>query len=45
MGYSTCLRQPFTPPAVSPATMRRWKTSTITTKGTVTNVPAAITAA
>ena len=36
--------QPFTPPAVSPATMRRWKTSTSTTSGIVTITPAAMTA-
>ena len=32
----------FTPPAVKPATMRRWKTSTAMRSGTVTITPAAI---
>ncbi len=36
-------RAPYlTPPAVSPAMMRRWKTSTAMTSGTVTRTPAAI---
>ncbi|TDO36407.1 hypothetical protein EV643_120139 [Kribbella sp. VKM Ac-2527] len=32
----------FTPPAVRPATMRRWKSSTAITSGMVTMTPAAI---
>ena len=44
-GFDTINHPYFTPPAVSPETMRRWKTSTITTSGTVTSAPAAIVAA
>jgi hypothetical protein len=33
--------QPFTAPAVSPATMRRWKDSTMMMMGTVTTIAAA----
>ncbi len=41
-----CLRLPnyFTAPAVSPATILRWNTSTRITSGMVTTVPAAMTA-
>src|SRR4051812_42968761 len=35
-------RQPFTPPAVRPETIRRWKISTSTTSGTVTITEAAM---
>ena len=36
--------QPLTPPAVRPATILRWNSSTMMISGTVTTVPAAIVA-
>lgn len=45
--HNSCLRSTysFTPPAVSPATIRRWNTSTKITSGMVTIAPAAMIAA
>ncbi len=43
--WSVAGNQFFTPPAVRPEMMRRWKSRTMMTNGTVTRVPAAMIAA